>query len=601
MLDELGSTFAIGYNPFHGPSSKPGSSFMTDLPDFRPLPKRWRVHHRIPKDIDAELRDFSPLMRQLLYNRGITDSASAMHFVNGDVGFPTDPFLLTGMREAVNRIHHAVMNQENVAIYGDYDADGVTSTALLVEFLSQLGLEPRPYIPNRYDEGYGLNEDAMVQLAEEGLSLIITVDCGIRAVPEVTLANQLGMDVIITDHHHPGSLLPPAVAVIDPRQTGDVYPEKNLAGVGLAYKLAQAYLATYPQEGVNPEAWLDLVAIGTIADLTPLQGENRLLVSVGLEKIRLQTRQGLFSLARLAGIDLAKLDASHIGFGIGPRLNAAGRLDTAYTALALLTTDDLYEAGQLAQKLDSQNSHRQEMTHRIREDAAARVLAQDPNALLFFAADPSFSEGVVGLAASRLTESYYRPAIIAHQGEQFSVASCRSIPEFHITRALDACADLLEKHGGHAAAAGFTVRNENIEALISRLVEIAEEQLGSLELIPELFIDREIKLERLDYQYIPGILEDLHQLEPTGRGNPEPLFASKNVVVRQARPVGREGSHLKLTLKAGNNTYDAIAFRQGYWYADMPERIDIAYRFDVNDYMGRNTLQLNVKDIKATE
>jgi single-stranded-DNA-specific exonuclease len=601
MLDEFGSTFTIGYNPFHSPSSTPGSIPMTDLPDFRPLPKHWRIHHRIPKDIDAELSDFSPLMRQLLYNRGITDSTSAMDFVNGDVGFPTEPLLLTGMREAVTRLHQAVTHQENVAIYGDYDADGVTSTALLVEFLSQLGLEARPYIPNRYDEGYGLNAEAMAQLAEEGVSLIITVDCGIRAIAEVTLANQLGMEVIVTDHHHPGSLLPPAVAVIDPRQEGDAYPEKNLAAVGLAYKLTQAYLEIYPQEDVHPEDWLDLVAIGTVADLTPLQGENRMLVRLGLEKIRHEPRQGIFSLARLAGIDLAKLDASHIGFGLGPRLNAAGRLDTAYTALALLTTDDLLTAGQLAQKLDRQNNHRQELTQKIREDAAARVLSQDPEALLFFAADPSFSEGVVGLAASRLAEAYYRPAIIAHQGERLTVASCRSIPEFHITRALDACADLLEKHGGHAAAAGFTVRNENIDALLSRLVAIAEEQLGSLELVPELFIDREIQLERLDYKYIPGILEDLHQLEPTGRGNPEPLFSSKNVAVRQARLVGREASHLKLTLQAGNNTYDGIAFRQGYWYADLPERIDIAYRFDVNDYMGRNTLQLNIKEIKASE
>ena len=574
---------------------------MTDLPEFRPLPKRWRVHHRIPKDIDAELSAFSPLMRQLLYNRGISDSASALHFVNGDVGFPTDPFLLTGMREAVDRVHQAVIKQEKVAIYGDYDADGVTSTALLVEFFSHLGMQARPYIPNRYDEGYGLNDEAMQQLAQEGIDLIITVDCGIRAIAEVELANQLGMDVIVTDHHHPGSVLPPAEAVIDPRQKGDAYPEKNLAGVGLAYKLTQAYFAVHPHGDINPEDWLDLVAIGTVADLTPLQGENRMLVRLGLEKIRLQPRQGLFSLGRLAGIDLAKLDASHIGFGLGPRLNAAGRLDTAFTAMALLTTDDLYEAGQLAQKLDSQNSQRQEMTQKIRTEAAAQVLTQDPDALLFFAAHPSFSEGVVGLAASRLSESYYRPAIIAHQGEEFTVASCRSIPEFHITRALDACADLLEKHGGHAAAAGFTVRNENIVALMSRLTEIAQEQLGLLELIPELYIDRDIKLERLDYKYTPGILEDLRQLEPTGRGNPEPLFSSKHVGVRQARLVGREESHLKLTLQAGNNTYDGIAFRQGYWYADLPERIDIAYRFDVNDYMGRNTLQLNIKEIKVSE
>jgi len=508
--------------------------------------------------------------------------------------------LLNGISTAIERLHQAVAQGEQIAVYGDYDADGVTSTALLVEFLSRLEIDARAYIPNRYDEGYGLNEDAIRQLADEGTDLIITVDCGVRAVKEITLANQLGMAVIVSDHHHPGEALPPALAVIDPKQAGDPYPEKNLAGVGLAYKLVQAYLEAHPQEGVDALDWLDLVAIGTVADLTPLKGENRMLVRAGLEKIRRQPRQGIFSLGNVAGINLEKCDASNIGFGLGPRLNAAGRLDSALRAFTLLTTRDVREAGRLAQELEMQNSQRQDMTHQIRELAAERVLSEDPNALLFFAADPSFSEGVVGLAASRLSEAYYRPAIIAHLGEEYTTASCRSIPEFHITRALDACADLLVRHGGHAAAAGFTVRNEDSDELVARLRKIAEEQLGELELLPELEIDREIQLDKLDPRYIPGILEDLHKLEPTGRGNPEPVFASKNVEVRQARPVGRDSKHLKLLLRAGRNTYDGIAFRQGYWMEDMPEAVDIAYRFEVNEYRGRSTLQLNVKDIKAS-
>ena len=573
---------------------------MTLEINHNPLPKRWHVLPDFPDHINESLSNYNAFMRQLLYNRGITDNDSAAHFIEGTVDHPTDPFLIKDMAAAVERLHQGISDRESIVIYGDYDADGVTASALLKLFFSALDVTVRVYIPNRYDEGYGLNEEAMHQLASEGANLVVTVDCGVRAVTEVTLANQLGMDVIVSDHHHPGEVLPPAVAVIDPKQSGDSYPEKELAGVGLAYKLAQAYLEKYPHDGVDADDWLDLVAIGTVADLAPLRGENRMLVKKGLEKIRSVPRQGIFSLAQAAGIDLKKCDSSNIGFGLGPRLNAAGRLESALTAFELLTTDDFLEAGHLAQLLNSYNSERQDMTYLIRQKAAERVLEADPEAVLFFAADPEFSEGVVGLAASRLTEAYYRPAIIAHRGEEFTVASCRSIPEFHITNALDACSDILVRHGGHAAAAGFTVRNENYDALMERLTLIAQEQLSKVILEPELIIDRKNDLANLGRKYIPGILEDLHQLEPTGRGNPEPVFASYGVKVRYARTVGREGSHLKLNLQAGRNSFDGIAFRQGYWMTDMPERVDIAYRFEVNVFNGRSSLQLNIKDIKAS-
>ena len=326
-----------------------------------------------------------------------------------------------------------------------------------------------------------------------------------------------------------------------------------------------------------------------------------MLVRQGLAKIRKKPRQGLYSLAQVARVDLSKCDAGNLGFQLGPRLNAAGRLESARIAFELLVTTSPFEAGQLAQQLDTVNSERQDMTTEIRELAAERVLSEDPDAMLFFAADPRFNEGVVGLAASRLVESYYRPSIVAHMGEEFTVASCRSIPEFHITQALDQCAELLVRHGGHAAAAGFTVRNENVDALLEKMRAIVAEQLGEMELLPEWIIDREIKLESLAPQYIPGILEDLHKLEPTGRENPEPVFVSRNLTVRSARTVGREATHLKLYLQAGNYSYDAIAFRQGYWMAEMPEKVDIAYRFEVNEFNGRSTLQLNVKEIKAAE
>lgn len=574
---------------------------MTEPTNHRPLPKRWRVQHPIPNDVDRALEDFSPLMRQLLYNRGFVDGDSAAKFIAGDVDFSTDPFFLKGMREAVERLHQAIVSGETIVIYGDYDADGVTSTALLTSFLSKLNVQARPYIPNRFDEGYGLNVDAIQQLADEGTDLIITVDCGVRAVEEVALANQLGMTLIVSDHHTPGKVLPPAFAIIDPKQQGDPYPEKYLAGVGLAYKLVQAYLTAYPYEDISAEDWLDLVAIGTVADLAPLKGENRMLVKAGLEKIRHEPRQGVFSLARVAGLDLGRFNAGNIGFGLGPRLNAAGRLDSALTALELLTTDDLFRAGALAQELEDQNSQRQEMTKRIREQAAQQVLDKDPDALLFFAAHPDFSEGVVGLAASRLTEAYYRPAIIGHRGETVTVASCRSIPEFHITYALDECSDLLVKHGGHAAAAGLTVRNEDVDTLIARLTAIANKKLAGMELLPQFKIDQEIPFNLLNKRNVTRIFEILNMLEPTGSENPRPLFVSRNVSYKNPRRVGRKDSHLKLLLHAGKETIDAIAFRQGYWLDYLPEQIDIAYQFDMNEYNGYYSPQLIIKDIKVAK
>ena len=574
---------------------------MTALLNNNLLTHRWKIQHVIPRDIYNALDDYSPLMRQLLYNRGILNPASAKNFLTGEVDFPTNPFLLKDMEKTVMRLHTAVTGGEQIAIYGDYDADGVTATALMDEFFKKLGLTPRVYIPNRFDEGYGLNEEAIRQLAYEGINLIITVDCGVRSVQEVALAVELGMDIIITDHHGPGETLPPAFGIINPKQPRDAYPDQNLAGVGLAYKVAQAFLECFPQEDVDAENWLDLVAIGTVADLAPLTGENRGLVKKGLVRIQQKLRPGLIALAKIAGLNLENCDTGMIGFGLGPRLNAAGRIDTALLAYELLTATDYQAAVELAQILDSQNNLRQEETQRIREMAAERVLAHDPNAYLFFVADPDFNPGVVGLAASRLTEAYYRPAIIANQGEEFTVGSCRSIPEFHITKALDDCADLLVRHGGHAGAAGFTVRNEHLPSLMNQLIQLAEQQLAALELTPLIEIDREIRLDKLNGEYTAWIFYDLHQLEPTGRGNPEPLFASYDLLVRQARAVGREGNHLKLVLQAGDLLYDAIAFHQGFWIENIPERIDIAYRFEENHFMGRVSTQLNIKDIKPAE
>ncbi len=565
-----------------------------------PVTKHWNVAAPIPPEIDQELVDYPPLLRQLLYNRGVRDSETALAFLSASALEATDPFLIRDMTQAVELLHTAIANSLPIAIYGDYDVDGVTSSALLFELLQKLGANPRIYIPNRFDEGYGLNLDAVEQLASEGIRLIITVDCGIRSVAEIALARHLGMQVILTDHHQPGEVLPPADAILNVHQPGDSYSFKDLVGVGMAYKLAAAYLAVYPQPGVSAEDWLDLVALGTVADMAPLAGENRALVRAGIQAMGKLSRQGLYSLAQVSGVNLEQLNASHISFRLAPRLNAAGRLDSAMLAFHLLSAQDALTAGELALQLDSQNRERQEIMARIQESVLQNVLQAEEQPPIVFDASPEYNEGVVGLAASRIAEALYRPSIIGHRGEEVVVASCRSIAGFNITRALDACADLLVRYGGHSMAAGLTVTNENLSELLRRLNSLAEQSLQGLELAPVLMIDKEIALDSLPAAEIPRIFEMVSLLEPTGRGNPEALFCSRNLQVNRVYPVGN-GQHLRLVLNAGRVRYEAIAFGQGHWNGQLPGMVDIAYTFEINKYQGRESLQLNIKDIKPSE
>ncbi len=557
--------------------------------------KRWQTALPMPAEVDAALGEYPPIFRQVLYNRGVTDGLSAQAFLHGDAQ-ADDPFQLLGMAAAVERILWAVDQKERVVVYGDYDVDGVSATALLVEVLASFGANVRPYIPNRFDEGYGLNNDALDLLNQEGVDLVVTVDCGIRSPAEAQHARELGIDLIVSDHHHPGAELPLAVAVICPKQNGDVYPDKDLSGVGLAYKIAQALFSTRPQALRRAEDWLDLVALGTIADIVPLRGENRGMVRRGLEQLRLSQRQGVVSLAGAAGVRLANLSAGDVGFMLGPRLNAAGRLDSAQAALNLLLAQDVFQAGTLAQKLDAQNRERQDLTRHMQEQAGAMAAEAGVEEIIFaFSAD--FNPGVVGLAAARLMESYYRPAIVGQIEEEFTRASCRSIPEFHITHALDECKDLLERHGGHAVAAGFTVRNEHLDELKARLAALARDQLGGRELAPSLRVDVEVPPRELH----PDLLTYLDLLQPTGQENPDAVFVSRNLRVVEKRTVGGEGQHLKMKLTDGWMTWDAIAFRLGYWVNDLPRNIDVAYNFERNVYNGKVNLQLNVRDIQPSE
>lgn len=559
------------------------------------LSKRWRVAPPLSADAALALKDYPPVIRQVLYNRGITTAAQAASFLNADPPPETSPWRIKGMRSCVERLLQAIDARESIAIYGDYDVDGVTATALLVQTLQALGAQVSGYIPNRFDEGYGLNNDALDYLAASGVRVVVTVDCGIRSPAEAAHARNLGLDLIITDHHHPAEgSLPPALAILNPKQPGDDYPDKNLAGVGLAYKLAEALLEKRPAPALNPDDLLDLVALGTVADLAPLSGENRALVRRGLKRIHLTRRQGLHSLARVSEIPIGKVTTTHIGFGFGPRLNAAGRLDSALAAFELLISPDPNRTGLLAQQLDAQNRERQALTRSTQEQAEKLALSADPDGLLLFAVDDSFNPGVVGLAASRLCETHYRPAIVAARDAETTRGSCRSIPEFHITDALDACADLLVRHGGHAAAAGFTVRNENLAELTRRLKAIAAQRLAGLDLRPQLTADVEVPLSAMT----PDLLPYLDALQPTGLGNPEALFLSRNVRVGSSRIVGTDGQHLKLTLNDGRVTYDAIGFRLGPLGPTLTDRVDVIYTFEVNEFNGRTSLQLNLRDVR---
>jgi single-stranded-DNA-specific exonuclease len=546
---------------------------------------------------DEALAAFSPIMRQILFNRGYATDVAARAYMRAEANFDPSPFQMTGVPASVERVRYALDHDEPIAVYGDYDVDGVTATALLVQALRVLGGNVRGYIPNRFDEGYGLNNEALSALQGGGIKLVISVDCGIRSPNEASHARAIGLDLIISDHHQPADGdLPVAIAVINPKQAGDIYPDKDLAGVGVAFKIVQAILESIgtASEGFQADDLLDLVALGTVADLAPLVGENRILVRKGLQKLRETKRQGLFSLAAVSDLPLSRITATSIGFILGPRLNAAGRLESALAAFELLTTTDIKTAGVLAQQLNVQNRQRQEFTRKIQSEAEAIALADDPEADLLFAVHPDFNAGVVGLAAARMVETYYRPAVVGQISAETTRCSCRSIPEFNITEALDQCKDLLIRHGGHAAAAGFTIYNKNLELLKRRLKSLAMEQLRDRDLRQTLTADIEIPLSDLK----PELLKNLDYLQPTGYGNPEAVFISRDVRVINSRTVGAESKHLKLVLSDSHITFDAIGFRLGHLRYELPLRVDVLYTFEINEFNGRTSLQLNLKDVK---
>lgn len=566
--------------------------------------KKWEIAPSLDPFKLKQFPDLAPLMVQLLHNRGLTKAKEVELFLAGE-WLDNDPFGLKDMPRAVDVLIRSIRRRESIAVYGDFDADGVTATALLVQTLTALGADVQAYIPHRVEEGYGLNLGALRKLYGQGVRLVVTVDCGIRAVEEVDQARR-GLEFVITDHHTVGPEIPFASAVVDPQRQDCSYPFKRLAGVGVAFKLAQALIREAPScrvpVHIEERSLLDLVALGTVADLVPLKGENRALVRQGLEVLNEARREGVRALLHAARLRPGSVVASSIGYGLGPRLNAAGRLGDARLAYRLLVTGDRREAEELAGRLNERNRMRQGLTAQAYELATRMALAEGEDAPLLFAADQGFMAGIVGLVAGRLTEAYYRPAVVVEMGEKECKGSCRSIPEFHITHALDECRDLLVRHGGHAAAAGFTVRRENLSRLKERLLEIARREFSVLrqsnvELVPKLHIDAVVPLSAMNWELVEG----LQKLEPCGEENPAPRFLSCCVPVVNAQLVGSEGRHLKLLLGLEGEFVEGIAFGMGARFEELGERVDVVYALEVNEWNGERRLQLNVHDLRPAE
>ncbi len=551
---------------------------------------RWNLLPSVPDKYLFTTSGFSSLIAQLLYNRGLTELSQLDSFIAADKRLSGNPFLLPDMHRAVARIYQALLSGENIAIYGDFDADGITSTALLVQGLTTLGGKTIPYIPHRLTEGYGLKTAALENLCRQGVSLVITVDCGITALSEVKRAKRMGLDIIITDHHTPLPEIPPAIAIVNPKLPNSTYPFSELTGVGVALKLLQALFQGIGKEEQLDEL-LDLVAIGTVADMMPLLEENRYLVKEGLKLINATPRLGIREMIAQAGLNIGSLDTESISWVIAPRLNAAGRLAHAMTSYKLLMADSPQEARQLAIHLEQQNAERQRLTTRVLARAREQVLAQGISPLLV-AGDKDYPAGITGLAASRLSEEFYRPAIVIKTGEQVSSGSCRSIPEFNIIAALNQCSSLFTQFGGHSQAAGFTLPTKNLPRLQQALLQLATTQLAGVALRPRLDIDAEVTLLDLTGDTFQAI----QQLAPFGRGNPVPTFLSRRVEIIGCHTMGSNGEHLRMKLKQGGTVWDGVSFGMGNYLAEVSSPLDIVYNLEVDRWGGEERLRLNILD-----
>lgn len=556
---------------------------------------RWNLKPPVPA---ASLPNFNGLplfIAQILYNRGITSAKEAEVFLAADSRLAADPLKMPDVNAAVARIYRALLSGEKMAVYGDFDADGITATAVMVSGLIGLGGEAIPYIPHRINEGYGLKTETLKKLKDSGIGLVISVDCGITALPEIKEANQMGLDVIITDHHTPLEELPEAIASINPRRADSAYPFKELAGVGVAFKLLVALYQGSGKEEQLDEL-LDLVAIGTIADIMPLTGENRYLVKRGLERINASPRPGISELINQSRVEAGKVESNDISWVLAPRLNAAGRLEHAMAGYQLLMAESMAEAREMASWLETKNAERQQLTIKFHTSARDKVL-EEGVAPLLVAESEECPEGILGLVAGRLTDEFYRPSIAVKIKEDSATGSARSIPEFNIISAINQCGELLSHFGGHAQAAGFTLPVKNLPLFTKRLTETAAIELADVELRPHLDIDTETRLAQLNGK----TLETIQKLAPFGKDNPAPTFLSRNVNVAESRTMGNNGQHLRLKLKQEGSIWGAVCFRAG----DCPPEtlnspIDVVYNLELDRWRGKETLRLNILDFAPT-
>jgi single-stranded-DNA-specific exonuclease len=572
--------------------------------------KRWIVAPPAPPEFLSGIAEH-PLLLQVLYNRGSRTDEDVRAFLQLSDAVVVNPFRLQDMDLAVARIVRAIAKGETICVYGDFDADGVSATALMVTALQAAGARVGPYIPDRADEGYGLNPDAIAQIAEKA-TLMITVDCGIRSVAEAEYARQLGMDVIITDHHSIGPELPTAVAVINPRRDSCEPTFKSLAGVGVAYRLSQAILRAVAQQrnarlsdeqiGEIEESLLEYVALGTVADMMPLLGENRWLVQRGLQQLNQTQRPGIAALVANADLRMGTIDAGAIAFRLAPRINAAGRLAHAKLAYRLLRTKDSTDAYLAAGELEALNERRRALTEAAQGEAEAQIAAQvehDPALLVVSSAQ--LPAGIVGLVAGKLVDRYYRPAVVVEIGPEESRGSARSIAEFDISAALDKAGHWLVRHGGHKQAAGFTVETSKLPDFLSALGEIAEGALPDRsDLRPSLYIDTEVAFIDLNWT----LQQQFDRLEPTGQENPLPLLICRGVRVRDVRAIGG-GKHLRIVVDDGPQSavVDAVAFNFGGDLGKLAidRCIDLVFQLEANEWQGRQRLQLNIQDWAPSE
>ena len=541
------------------------------------------------------------VLSSLLVQRGIKDFDQARAFFRPQLEALHNPFLMKDMDKAIIRVKEAIDKQEKVLIYGDYDVDGTTSVALMYSFLRDRLNNLGYYIPDRYSEGYGISYPGIDYALEKGFSLIIALDCGIKAVEKIAYASTKGIDFIICDHHLPGDELPEAVAILDPKRPGCEYPYKELSGCGVGFKLLQAFCLRNGIPFSHISQYLDLVAVSIASDLVPMTGENRILAFHGLKKMSEEPVPGLRALMKLAFLEERPVTISDIVFKIGPRLNAAGRISSGESSVELLICENLKKAQELGEQINSYNDHRKNIDGDITEKAMKMVEAQDQTkprktTVLF---QPDWVMGVVGIVASRLIEHYYRPTVILTRSNGKATGSARSVDEYDIYNAVNHCSDLLESFGGHKYAAGLTMALENVEPFISRFEDYVASTITEDQMIPQITVDREILLSQIK----PRFFRVLKQFDPFGPENPAPVFIARNVYdTGKSRPVGRSWEHIKLSItdgQPGSGEIEAIAFNMGHLFTEIHNGrpFDLCFSIEENVYRGVSSIQLMVRDI----